>query len=109
MELRGHYAIRKYRERVVIQLCVPELCFRQTVYSCKITSKPSRKINDVNALVKQFAAAGYFLIKSPLLFHSLASTMAVACANKKHFANPAAFEYFMRLHYARMKAMIETN
>ncbi len=72
----------------------------------EFAEKNSREINQVNALVNQFAAAGKFRVRAPFLFVADASALAVTAAHKHHRAERAAAENFQRLQTRRMIAMI---
>ena len=75
----------------------------------KVAEEPARKIDQVGALVDQFAAAGDRGVGAPFAVVAGASAVAVAAADEHHFAQRAGFEDLARLAEGAVKAVIEAD
>src|SRR5215469_11756671 len=80
----------------------PEVRTERPVYLWKVTQKPSAQIDQVNALVKQLAAATQVRIGSPLAIVSRPSPMAVGRSNVKRLPDSSRVHQLASTRYCGM-------
>ena len=98
--------VAEVQERVVIHRHLPEIRRGVAFDRREFAEKNSREINQVDALVNQFAAPRNLRICAPLFFVADATALAVTAAHKHHRPQRAAAENFQRLQASRMIAVI---
>ena len=77
--------------------------------TAKIAEKPARQIDQVHALIDQFAAAGLLRVRAPLLLVADAAAVAVAAAHEHQVAERACVEQLAGLAERGMIAMVEAD
>src|SRR5215831_5363213 len=70
------------QERVVVHWHPPEVGCGDAVDVTEFTQKPSREVDQVNALIDEFASTGHGRIRPPLTFVANAPSVAIAAANE---------------------------
>ena len=93
-------------ERVVVDLHVPEGRGGVALHSGEFAEEPAGEIDEMDALIDEFAAAGKDGIGAPLAVVALASPVAVAGAEKHERAEDAGTEEFAGFLEGGMEAMI---
>lgn len=93
-------------ERVVVDLHVPEGRGGVALHSGKFSEEPAGEIDEMDALIDEFATAGKDGIGAPLAIVAHASTVAVAGAEKHEWAEDAGIEELAGFLEGGVEAMI---
>src|SRR5581483_9304858 len=96
-------------KRVVFDWHIPIEGFHASPDPRKVTQKPLRKIDEMNALVQQFAAPGAPRLRAPLAFVTRPAAMAVTAADKHKLAGDAGFPDLARFAQRTVIPMIEAH
>ena len=94
---------------VVVHRHVPKARARVPLDAGEVAEEPAREINEMHALVDEFAAAGKRRIGAPLAVVADAPPVAVASANKHQRTKRARLVKAARLEERGVKAVIETH
>ncbi len=74
-----------------------------------VAEEPTRQVNQVNALIEQFAAAGDGRVGAPFLVVAKAAAVAVAGADVEQWADVPGVHEFACLDKGWMKAVVEAD
>src|SRR5580692_164875 len=90
------FRTRQRQEAIVLDLSRPEITRNSAVGQGELAEKPAGEIDQMRALVDQFAAAGNFLVKTPLVFIADPAAMAVAAPNEQQRTDRALVRKLFR-------------
>ena len=98
--------VAEAEKRVVIHGHFPEIGGDVACHGGEVAEENAGEVNEVDALVNEFAAAGELGVGAPFFFVAEAAALAVASAHKHHGAERAAAEDFQRLEGGGMVAVV---
>src|SRR3954463_10605122 len=82
----------KGKKCIIVHLHVPEICRSMALHRRELAQKPTCKIDEMNALVDQFATPGKFGIGAPFTVITFAASVAIAGAEKHQRTKRASIE-----------------
>lgn len=77
--------------------------------ACELTEEPAGEIDQVRALIDQFAAAGFFRFSAPFVVVAGPASVAIASADEHEFAERAGIEDLARLAEGAMETVVEAD
>ena len=98
--------VAQAQKRIVVHRHLPEIRRGMAFHGGEFAEKNPRQINQVHALVNQFAAAGKLRVRAPFLLVAHAPALAVTPAHEHHRPQRAAAKNLQRLQAGRMIAVI---
>ena len=96
-------------EAVVVDRHVPEVGMREAVDFDEFAEKPARQIDEMNALIDQFAAAGALRLSAPLAVIAQAAAVAVAGPHEHQRTQYSGIDRAPGLLKCPVIAVIEAN
>src|SRR6266481_4075818 len=94
---------------IVLHGSLPEIGRRSTVGQVELAEKPARQVDQVRALIDQFAAAGNLRLEAPFLLVADAPSVPVAAANEQQRSDAAFIGKGLSPCDRRMEAVVEAD